>query len=818
MSRVVLCTCRSHCLTFNPETQVYEGEGTLIPKSTAANHRQDDLNSQALDSFTENIATQVLNYSYSPPPELDDEDPPPLGFHGQLPPSDDLYFVLEAEAVHRCAWAPANRSLVFAAVPSPTLQYQYPSTSEMRIPNREPYALNPEDNTNAAYLQNESRLCEILVSLVRRPASEPRERLLVRVCEGLAAMEHHKETEWNRQRTGSIARRHGYSVVETGTYPMQDSLERHSQRIPKQGPYFNNSLPQNRPLAISFLTILILHLFFRTPRRAARVLIGGLRGMLMATRQPLRIINLLPQDPRTIVKKFDLDPRTTSYLQCPACYALYAFPGTGFHHLPPDTIEHCTHRSTPESAPCGVPLWRDHRVGATILKVPSRKYVHQSLKEWVGRLLTRPGVEDVLDAAYDQPASDRMTDVWDSPVLRKFRDVDNTPFFAKHGHEARLAFSLGADSFHPLGSLEAKQTMSATAIFMVLLNFPKEQRFKYKNMYLVGVIPGPSKPSLEQINHALILLVRELLEFWKGVYYTKTHKFPNGRLSKGALMALVCDMLAARQVAGFGSATSTFFCTFCLLTIQDIENTNKDTWPPRELHKHLECARQWRDCQSERERERLFRLHGIRWSALLDLPYWNPMVSTILDSMHGAYLGLSQTYCRKVLVIDLSVEGGDGSLFHVQKPTPRPSEPTLRKWLQIIQTNPRNLVEQLTGGGITKSVLWHICVDNGLRHAGGKLALAKAISDWVHLNLYSLYYPAELWHRDPGFLQTKLFYQRRLMKWKSTSLLHLGLPKMAIRSDRRLQTQRGYYSLQMTLKFFDGQTETPFGNSVRIVI
>lgn len=59
----------------------------------------DDLTSQALDSFTENIATQVLNYSYSPPPELDDEDPPPLGFHGQLPPSDVLYFVLEAEAV-----------------------------------------------------------------------------------------------------------------------------------------------------------------------------------------------------------------------------------------------------------------------------------------------------------------------------------------------------------------------------------------------------------------------------------------------------------------------------------------------------------------------------------------------------------------------------------------------------------------------------------------------------------------------------------------------------------------------------------------------
>jgi hypothetical protein len=330
-----------------------------------------------------------------------------------------------------------------------------------------------------------------------------------------------------------------------------------------------------------------------------------------------------------------------------------------------------------------------------------------------------------------------MGDIWDSPILKNFRDVDDTPFFAKHGDELRLAFSLGADSFHPLGSLEAKQSMSATAIYMVLLNLPKDQRFKYKNMYLVGVIPGPSKPSLEQINHALSLLVRELLEFWKGIYYTRTYKFPNGRFSKGAMIALVCDMLAARQVAGFGSVTSTFFCTFCLLTIQDIENLQKHTWPERVLHDHLDCARKWRDSPNKRGRERLFRLHGIRWSALLDLPYWNPMLFTVLDSMHAAFLGLFQTHCRKVWRIDVSVEGGDGSLFDTKKPTPRPPDSTLRKWLQVIKTNPGNLLERLTAGGTPKNVLWHICVDNGLRHAGAKAALAKGIVKWVRLSFKS---------------------------------------------------------------------------------
>ena len=453
---------------------------------------------------------------------------------------------------------------------------------------------------------------------------------------------------------------------------------------------------------------------------------------------PQRTLNLLPQDPRTILNQIDLDPRTTSYLQCPVCYALYPFPGTGTDQLPPNAIEHCTHRPTPGCDPCGTPLWKDRRIGSKTLKAPCRKYVHQSLKEWVGRLLCRPEVEDVLDAPRDRPAPGHMADVWDSPMLKNLRDDDNTPFFAKHGDELRLAFSLGADSFHPLGSLEAKQSMSATALYMVLLNLPKDQRFKYKNMYLVGVIPGPSKPSLEQINHVLSLLVLELLEFWKGVFYARTYRFPDGRLSKGAMIALVCDMLAARQVAGFGSVTSTFFCTFCLLTIQDIENLQKDTWPERILHNHFECAREWRDCQSERDRERLFRLHGIRWSALQALPYWNPKLNTVLDSMHAAFLGLFNSQCRKILRIDVTVEGGDGSLFHAKKPTPRPPDSTLRNWLQIIKTNPQNLLEQLTAGNTPKNVLWHICVDNGLRHAGRKVALAKAIIEWVRLR-FSFY-------------------------------------------------------------------------------
>ncbi|KDQ52401.1 hypothetical protein JAAARDRAFT_50302 [Jaapia argillacea MUCL 33604] len=74
-------------------------------------------------------------------------------------------------------------------------------------------------------------------------------------------------------------------------------------------------------------------------------------------------------------------------------------------------------------------------------------------------------------------------------------------------------------------------------------------------MYLVGVIPGPNKPLVNQINHTLQLVVDNLLEFWDpGVWFSRTANYDLGRLIMAALVPLVADMLAARQVRGIDVA------------------------------------------------------------------------------------------------------------------------------------------------------------------------------------------------------------------------------------------------------------------------
>jgi hypothetical protein len=488
--------------------------------------------------------------------------------------------------------------------------------------------------------------------------------------------------------------------------------------------------PLDPVVNVTLLTVLLMHLVFHLSRRATIVLLAGMRSVLALQGAGEETTRKIPEDLRTVISRFHLDPSCSTYLQCPLCYALHPYNGT-ITSDPPET-ERCTYKPTPTSSTCNVPLWEERKVGGKTYRAPRRKYVHQSLKDWVGRLLMRPGVEDLLREPCLRRESSFMEDIWDAPVLRSFRDVDEKSFFHDRGEEIRLAFSLNADGFHPLHMLEAKQTLTCTAIYMVVLNFPPHLRYLFRNMYLAGVIPGPGKPSLDQINHVLSLLVTELLEFWRGVYYTLTFASSLGRLTKGVMIPLVCDMLAARQLAGLSSATSTLFCTFCLLNIQDIENLDKESWPPRDLGDQIKQATIWKNCESEAEQDACFKAFGVRWSALLDLPYWNPILFSVVDSMHAAYLGLFQSHCRKVWRINVTIEGGDGTSIQPKKSIPRPSDQRLSRWLKIIRdtSNPRDLHRDLFNE-CNKDTLWHICVDNNLRNAGGRKQLVENIVAWV---------------------------------------------------------------------------------------
>ncbi|TDL15911.1 hypothetical protein BD410DRAFT_816842 [Rickenella mellea] len=190
-------------------------------------------------------------------------------------------------------------------------------------------------------------------------------------------------------------------------------------------------------------------------------------------------------------------------------------------------------------------------------------------------------------------------------------------------------------------------------------------------MFLVGIIPGPHEPSLEQINHLLAPLVDDLLRFWHtGVRYTRTHLFRQGRLTRCVVIPVVCDVPAARQMSGFSSHSAMLFCSVCNLRKNQIENLNYRRWTRRTSAEHRKYAEQWRDSETRDAQDDIFDNHGLRWSELLRLPYWDPINFTVIDTMHALFLGNLKRHCRRVFGMDIDIADGDGSQQEVAPKAP----------------------------------------------------------------------------------------------------------------------------------------------------
>lgn len=393
-------------------------------------------------------------------------------------------------------------------------------------------------------------------------------------------------------------------------------------------------------------------------------------------------LRAIPADLSTAQKAVSLDPESTDYACCPSCFALYppkthpppSIPDpedlspTFLHEaLPPSTYptswdraqnpsllypEVCTFRETRNSPPCGA---RMLRLGDN--PRPIRLFVYQKLVCWLGGLLCRPEIEALLDASQASamtPNRGPIEDILQSEEIRNFLGPDGFPFLRVCGSEGRYLFSLFVDWFNPYGNRHGGASYSAGVIFMVCLNLPPALRYKRENMYLVGVIPGPKSPSLQQVNHFIEPLAADLRDLWfKGARFTRTALRREGRTALCAMVLLVCDLGAGRKVSGHASHSSTFFCSFCRLTKDRINDLDVASWPRRDSHTFRILAEAWRSCVDVKGRDAHFKKWGVRYSPLLILPYWQPTRYVVVDTMHNLFLGIFQRHCRRIFGMNI---------------------------------------------------------------------------------------------------------------------------------------------------------------------
>ena len=424
--------------------------------------------------------------------------------------------------------------------------------------------------------------------------------------------------------------------------------------------YFQHPLDRVNPLIVVFLYLTIVlnllgHLAETWCNLTLRLLQLAIQTIDTSPQSSInrpRPLQDIPHDIRSVRAIFNLEAKTITYATCPQCCCTYE-PTTknGIPIYP----SHCTFRAFPSSEPCGAKLTTTGVHNRTSIRVPIRPFVIQCPESFIASMLSRPGMEEALSSTLNFGQSGSvLTDIGSGQRIQALVGPDDRPFLDAPADELRLMWTVAVDWFNPFYNKAAGKSASIGSITFACLNLPPSLRYKPENLYLAGIIPGPREPDYDQINHFLAPIVRRFLPMWlHGSWFTRTARYPRGRLSRSAIAALVCDLLGSRKASGHAHPSMRWFCSRCFLDKASINDLNRDTWKRRTWTDILQTARTYRDAPNQSERSRVFKEHGVRWSAFMELPYWDNTTSVVLDGMHNFFPGQASHHVRVVLGLDI---------------------------------------------------------------------------------------------------------------------------------------------------------------------
>ena len=173
-------------------------------------------------------------------------------------------------------------------------------------------------------------------------------------------------------------------------------------------------------------------------------------------------------------------------------------------------------------------------------------------------------------------------------------------------------------------------------------------RFQPANVLLLGVLPALSKEPIT-LNSFLHPAIEELLTLQKGVVMVINDK------TVTVTARLICtssDIPATRKLGGFLGHSTVLGCSKCLkqfttMTVNGSKKRNysgflRDMWAPRTNEQHRSDILKISAAPSKSARQKLEKTFGCRYSALLKLDYFDPIVHHVVDPMHNLFLGTAK--------------------------------------------------------------------------------------------------------------------------------------------------------------------------------
>jgi hypothetical protein len=324
-------------------------------------------------------------------------------------------------------------------------------------------------------------------------------------------------------------------------------------------------------------------------------------------------------------------------------------------------VKNCLHEEFPNSPvssrrnQCNNPISiLKKRKGKTIA-VPRMLYPKPSIRQQLSMLYQRPGFEDMLKLSGSQRGEGNIySDIYDGEVWKTF-PFDGSTFFTPETVTTHLGLLFNLDWFQPFTYTQH----STGAIYASICNLPRSERNKPENIIYLSFLPGPKEVGLERINHYLAPIIDELLELWRGWRIPKTHQCPGGLDIRVALIVGSSDIPATRKLFGHGSAVMKCHrCEKRSVYSEDYKKTHYggmddyEEWvtKPADPLLHREYAYEWLQCNLKASREAHFKVHGVRWSELLRLPYMDPIRFAVVDPMHCLFLGVAKWIIKSIFI------------------------------------------------------------------------------------------------------------------------------------------------------------------------
>ncbi|PIL31020.1 hypothetical protein GSI_05714 [Ganoderma sinense ZZ0214-1] len=448
-------------------------------------------------------------------------------------------------------------------------------------------------------------------------------------------------------------------------------------------------------------------------------------GQAVLTPGQEELLTKVPDDMRTVFKDLELEPDLVRYACCPKCASLYS-PDP---QKPDDPYPHtCTFQETDQPV-CGTTLVykQDHaptrkNEPGKVTYEPVLVYPYRKVETWLMDLVSRRGLVERMRAAWSSVPG-RWRDIFHAPAVRTFLGPDRkTLFSAQPDNTVHIVFSLFIDWFNPFGNKKAGKSHSVGAIYLICENLPDHLRYRPEYMCLLSIIPGPKEPTLHWINHLLRPLVDELLVLWhRGILFENVSPDHVAVLVRAAVIPLVCDLPALRKAAGFAGHMAAHFCSFCQLLKDRINDLDRSHWPTRSWSEHLRLATKWKEAPTDAVRATEFKEHGIRWSELLRLEYWDPTQFAVVDAMHNLLLGDLRHHCRDVWGLDVKDKASDSS--KAQPHTPEQQRAQLLLVEKAITNQSKN-----TWGKIRKGYVVAVAEFNGISPKDASLSKAAYVN------------------------------------------------------------------------------------------